>query len=101
MTEHLFPAEMLAAFAPASVVPAMLVLASQEAPTRTVLCAGAGAFEAAHLTLTQGTFVGTGADADSRLAAQLSQVLDRAGEVVPGSGAAQGANEWRLAQARR
>src|SRR6478672_3039506 len=40
MTEHLFPAEMLAAFAPTSVVPAMLVLASQDAPTRTVLCAG-------------------------------------------------------------
>jgi NAD(P)-dependent dehydrogenase (short-subunit alcohol dehydrogenase family) len=101
MTEHLFPADMLAAFAPASVVPAMLVLASQEAPTRTVLCAGGGAFEAAHVTLTPGVFVGTGADADSRLAAQLAQVLERAGEQVPGSGAAQGANEWRLAKGAR
>ena len=101
MTEHLFPADMLAAFAPASVVPAMLVLASQDAPTRTVLCAGAGTFEAAYVTLTQGAHVGTGPDADSRLAAQLAQVLDRAGEVVPGSGAAQGANEWKLAQAAR
>jgi len=101
MTEHLFPADMVAAFAPASVVPAMLVLASQDAPTRTVLCAGAGAFEAAHITLTPGTWIGTGGDADSRLAAQLAQVLDRAGEVVPGSGAAQGANEWRLALAAR
>ncbi|MGZ5180008.1 MAG: SDR family NAD(P)-dependent oxidoreductase [Ramlibacter sp.] len=101
MTEHLFPAEMLAAFAPRSVVPAMLVLASEDAPTRTVLCAGAGTFEAAHITLTPGAFVGTGPDADSQLAARLSQVLDRAGEIVPGSGAAQGANEWRLAQGQR
>jgi NAD(P)-dependent dehydrogenase (short-subunit alcohol dehydrogenase family) len=101
MTEHLFPADMVAAFAPASVVPAMLVLASQDAPTRTVLCAGAGAFEAAHITLTPGSWIGPGADADSLLAAQLAQVLDRAGEVVPGSGAAQGANEWRLARAGR
>ncbi|WP_427915368.1 SDR family NAD(P)-dependent oxidoreductase [Ramlibacter sp. MMS24-I3-19] len=101
MTEHLFPADMLAAFAPASVVPAMLVLASQDAPTRTVLCAGGGSFEAAHVTLTRGVFVGTGPDADSRLAAQLAQVLERAGEQVPGSGAAQGANEWQLAQGAR
>jgi NAD(P)-dependent dehydrogenase (short-subunit alcohol dehydrogenase family) len=101
MTEHLFPADMLAAFAPSSVVPAMLVLASGDAPTRTVLCAGAGTFEAAHITLTRGAYVGTGPDADSRLAAQLAQVLDRAGEVVPGSGAAQGANEWQQAQSAR
>jgi len=101
MTEHLFPAEMLAAFAPSSVVPAMLVLASQDAPTRTVLCAGAGTFAAAHITLTQGAHVGTGPDADSRLGAQLTQVLDRAGEIVPASGAAQGANEWKQAQSRR
>jgi len=28
-------------------------------------------------------------------------VLERAGEQVPGSGAAQGANEWRLAKGAR
>ncbi|HZY20418.1 MAG TPA: SDR family NAD(P)-dependent oxidoreductase [Ramlibacter sp.] len=98
MTEHLFPEDMRAAFGPRAVVPAMLVLASQDAPTRTVLCAGAGGFEAAHITLTRGAFVGTGAGADEQLAARLAQVLDRAGEVVPGSGSAQGANELRLAR---
>ena len=98
MTQDLFPADMQDAFGPEAVVPAMLVLASDSAPTRTVLCAGAGGFEAAHVTLTQGAYIGIGADAPERLAARLEQVTDRAGEVVPGSGHAQGANEMRLAR---
>jgi NAD(P)-dependent dehydrogenase (short-subunit alcohol dehydrogenase family) len=98
MTEDLFPPDMLQAFGPAAVVPAMLVLASEAAPTRTTLCAGAGAFEAAHVTLTQGAYVGTGADADSQLAAQLQAVTAREGEAVPLSGSGQGANELRLAR---
>ena len=98
MTEALFPPDMLDAFRPEAVVPAMLVLASEEAPTRTVLCAGAGGFEAAHLTLTQGAYIGSGADAPEQLAARLAQVTDRVGEVVPGSGSGQGANEMRLAR---
>ncbi|MBC7471341.1 MAG: SDR family NAD(P)-dependent oxidoreductase [Ramlibacter sp.] len=98
MTEDLFPPDMVEAFGPAAVVPAMLVLASDAAPTRTVLCAGAGGFEAAHITLTRGAFIGTGADAAEQLAARLAQVTDRGGETVPGSGAAQGANEMLLAR---
>ena len=98
MTRDLFPPDMLEAFGPQAVVPAMLVLASDDAPTRTVLCAGAGGFEAAHVTLTQGAYIGTGADAPERLAARLAQVMDRNGEVVPGSGAVQGSNEMRLAR---
>ena len=101
MTENLFPADMRDRFDPQAVVPAMLVLASDEAPTRTVLCAGAGSFEAAHVTLTQGEFIGTDAEAPERLAQRLAQVMQRDGEVVPGSGAAQGTNEMRLARDRR
>ncbi len=101
MTQDLFPADMLQAFGPEAVVPAMLVMASQDAPTRTTLCAGAGAFEAAHITLTRGVYVGTGPDADEQLAARLPQVLDRTGETVPGGGNAQGENELRLARAGR
>ena len=99
MTQDLFPPDMLQAFGPEAVVPAMLVLASQDAPTRTTLCAGAGAFEAAHITLTHGVYVGTGPDADEQLAARLPQVVDRAQETVPGGGNAQGENELRLARA--
>lgn len=98
MTEDLFPPDMLQAFVPEAVVPAMLALAAQDAPTRTTLCAGAGGFEAAHVTLTQGVHVGNGPDAPERLHAQLDAVRDRRGETVPASGADQGANEMRLAR---
>jgi NAD(P)-dependent dehydrogenase (short-subunit alcohol dehydrogenase family) len=101
MTETLFPPDMLEAFGPAAVVPAMLVLAAQDAPTRTTLCAGAGGFEAANITLTQGEFIGVGPDAPERLHAHLDAVRDRRGEGVPACGADQGANELHLARSHR
>ncbi len=99
MTEGLMPAEVLAMLAPEAVVPAMLVLAHESAPTRTVLCAGAGSFEAAHVTLTQGVHIGIGPDAPERLAEHLAEVTARGGEQVPASGAAQGALEVQKAMA--
>ena len=71
----------------------------EDAPTRTILCAGAGSFEAAHITLTQGAWIGLGADAPERLAAHLAAVTDREGETVPGSGSAQGQLEVGKAMA--
>ncbi|MDO9358277.1 MAG: SDR family NAD(P)-dependent oxidoreductase [Polaromonas sp.] len=99
MTEGLMPQEVLDALKPEAVVPAMLVLAAEDAPTRTILCAGAGTFEAAHITMTQGAFIGIGGDAPEQLAARLAQVTARDGDQVPQSGAAQGTNEVTLAMA--
>ena len=93
MTEGLMPADVLAALQPEAVVPAMLVLAAESAPTRTILCAGAGTYEAAHITLTEGVHLGLTEDTPERLAARLAEVTDRQGEQVPQSGAAQGTNE--------
>ncbi len=93
MTEGLMREETLNALKPEAVVPAMLVLAGQGAPTRTILCAGGGSFEAANITLTQGVFIGNGSRAPERLVERLLEVTDRAGEQVPASGAAQGSNE--------
>lgn len=99
MTENLLPEAVLQALQPEAVVPAMLVLASREAPTRAILCAGGGNFEAAHITLTQGAWVGGGPDAPERLAQQLAQVMDRDGDMVPPNGSAQGGHEVKRAQA--
>jgi hypothetical protein len=77
----------------------MLVLAAQDAPNRTILCAGAGTFEAAHITMTQGAWLGIGPDAPEQLAARLAEVTSREGETVPQSGAAQGTNEVGKAMA--
>ena len=101
MTEGLMPAQVLAMLKPEAVVPAMLVLAHESAPTRTTLCAGAGSFEAAHVTMTQGVYIGTGPDAPEQLAARLAEVTAREGEQVPASGAAQGTLEVQKAMAAR
>jgi NAD(P)-dependent dehydrogenase (short-subunit alcohol dehydrogenase family) len=103
MTEGLMPQEVLDALKPEAVVPAMLVLAAQNAPNRTILCAGAGTFEAAHITMTQGAWLGMAPDTPEQLAARLAEVTSREGEVVPQSGAAQGTNEVgkAMANARR
>ena len=100
MTEGLMPEAVLAALKPEAVVPAMLVLASREAPTRTILCAGAGTFEAAHITLTQGVWLGTDPQTPERLAERLAEVSDPASQMVPQGGSAQGANEVAKAMAQ-
>jgi len=93
MTEDLMPPQVLAALKPEAVVPAMLVLVADEAPTRTILCAGAGSVEAAQITLTQGSWIGLEGDAPERLQTALGDVVDGLGASVPSSGAAQGALE--------
>ena len=100
MTEGLMPPEVLRALQPEAVVPAMLVLASAEAPTRAILCAGAGSVEAAHITLTRGAWIGVDAQADERLQGLLSQVQDRRDEMVPTQGGAQGTHEVTRALAQ-
>ena len=101
MTEGLMPQEVLDALKPEAVVPAMLVLAHESAPTRTILCAGAGTFEAAHVTLTSGIHLGLGDEVPEQLAERLAEVTNRTGETVPASGAAQGTNEVGQAMAAR
>ena len=99
MTEGLMPPEVLKALQPQAVVPAMLVMASEDAPNRTILCAGAGSFEVAHITLTQGLHLGLHDDTAEQLAAALAQVKDPAGQMVPLSGSAQGGHEIAMALA--
>ena len=93
MTEDLMPQAVLDALKPEAVVPAMLVLVSDQAPSRTILCAGAGSVEAAHISLTQGAWVGLDAQSPERLAEQMVQVLNREGDMVPQSGTAQSTHE--------
>jgi NAD(P)-dependent dehydrogenase (short-subunit alcohol dehydrogenase family) len=99
MTQGLLPQAVLDALKPEAVVPALLVLASQDAPNRTILCAGAGGFEAAHVTLTQGIWLDIGGDTPEQLAARLAAVTGREGETVPENGLAQGQIEVGKAMA--
>jgi NAD(P)-dependent dehydrogenase (short-subunit alcohol dehydrogenase family) len=93
MTENLMPEAVLKLLQPETVTPGLLALVAEDAPTRAILCAGAGAFERAHITLTQGVFVGLPADAPEQVALQFEALSDRDGETVPASGNAQGTIE--------
>ena len=93
MTAELFSPELLAQLTPESVTPALLYLASREAPTRTILCAGAGTFERAYVTLTPGLHLGNGSDAAERVAEHFDAISERRGEIVPQDGGAQVRNE--------
>ncbi|ACY34077.1 MULTISPECIES: SDR family NAD(P)-dependent oxidoreductase [Comamonas] len=90
MTAGLLPEPVLEALKPEAVVPAMLVLAHESAPTRTIVCAGAGGFEAAHITMTEGVYLGMGETVPEELAARLAEVTASEGQQVPASGAVQG-----------
>ena len=93
MTEGLYSEEDLRGLSTDLVSPGVVALASENAPTRTILLAGAGAFEQAHVTMTQGIYVGDAPDAADRIEARWSDIRDRASEVVPPSGAAQYSHE--------
>jgi len=101
MTEGLLPAPVLELLRPEAVVPALLVLASTEAPNRAIACAGAGTYALAQVTLNKGLHLGFGDDVPERLAAAWSDLARREGDTVPASGAAQGTQEVALALAAR
>ena len=93
MTQDLMPEAVLDLLKPEAVTPGLLALVSDDAPTRVILCVGAGAFERAHITLTQGVFLGLPDDAAEQVTANLGALSDRRGETVPESGTAQGTIE--------
>jgi NAD(P)-dependent dehydrogenase (short-subunit alcohol dehydrogenase family) len=86
MTQNLLPADPLARLTPARVSPGLIALVGEHAPTRMILLAGAGSFECAHVTMTQGVHLGAVASAGEQLCGLLEAVADRSGEVVPASG---------------
>ena len=87
----------LEALGPELVTPGLIYLVSRDAPTRAILAAGAGGFERAYVTLTQGNFA-VGPDAPEQVAARFDLISDRTNEIVPDMGAAQGMIELTKAQ---
>jgi len=89
MTEDIFPEAAFQAFTPESVAPAALFLVSEEAPTNMIVGAGAGVFQAAYITLTQGIRLQGEELTPEGVAANWSTITDRMGEIVPKSGGEQ------------
>ena len=89
MTQGLLPDAMFDAFSPDKVAPAALFLVSEDAPTGRIVGAGAGVFQSSVVTLTPGVALhGDDLSPDS-VAAAWDRIVDRGGEIVPGSGAEQ------------
>ena len=99
MTEGIMPPEVLARLRPEAVSPAIVYLASDNAPSRAILCAGAGSFERAYVTLTPGAYLGIGKDTPDQLAAKFEAISSRKGDIVPDSAMDQGRIEITNAQA--
>jgi len=93
MTEGVLSEDSLRLLDPALVSPGLLALVHDDAPTRAILCAGAGHFATANITLTEGSYIGGGADAGEQLIRHWSGVVDRKGEIVPAYGFAQAERE--------
>ncbi|MFO1248146.1 MAG: SDR family NAD(P)-dependent oxidoreductase [Alphaproteobacteria bacterium] len=75
MTEALMPPAVLEMLKPEFVSPAVVYLASEDAPTGMILTAAAGAFAAAQIMETDGVNLGRNASADD-IAAHFSQIAD-------------------------
>jgi NAD(P)-dependent dehydrogenase (short-subunit alcohol dehydrogenase family) len=101
MLDGLLPQEELDLLQPAYASPAILALVSEDAPTKTILCAGAGSFETANVTLTSGVFIGHESAAADTIISRWPEVADRDGEFVPASGEGQGRHELANAGYRR
>jgi len=93
MTHGVLSEESLRLLDPALVSPGLFALTGEDAPTRAILCAGAGHFAVANVTLTEGLYVGGGEDAGQRVVAGWAEVTDRDGELVPDYGFTQAERE--------
>lgn len=86
MTDGLLTEQMLARLSPDLVSPGLLALVCDDAPTRAILCAGAGHFARSNVTLTKGFHVGGGEAAPRGVMANWARISDRTGEIVPDYG---------------
>ena len=89
MTDALLPQDAAERLSPDCVSPGLLALVADGAPTRAILCAGAGHFARSNITLTRGVHVGSGEGAAEGVVASWDHISDRSGEIVPDYGFAQ------------
>lgn len=99
MTGGVLSKEALDRLDPALVSPGIAALVAEEAPTRAILCAGAGHFASAHITLTDGVLIGGGDGAADRIMETWNKITDRTSDIAPRYGFTQGQRELESAGA--
>ena len=86
MTEGLIPEAAFELLSPETVTPAVLYLVSEDAPNRTILCAGAGAYAVAKIVETDGAWLSPGDQTPEGIAANWAAISSPEGEKVPQAG---------------
>ncbi len=86
MTEGLIPAEALALLTPETVTPAVLYMVSEDAPTRTIIAAGAGSFAVARIVESAGKWLPPQEQTPEGIAAHWDEIASTAGENQPQAG---------------
>ena len=83
MMEGVLPEQQLRLLRPEYVSPAMLALVREDAPTRTILCAGAKGVEAAHISMTQGIHIADEDQMPEAVVSNWDQILDAGNAFIP------------------
>jgi NAD(P)-dependent dehydrogenase (short-subunit alcohol dehydrogenase family) len=86
MTDTILKPEDLAMLEARRVSPAVVALASEAAPNKQIVLAGAGSFEQAHITMTRGLYLGDEELSAERLLQNWERLGSRNGEFVPAAG---------------
>jgi NAD(P)-dependent dehydrogenase (short-subunit alcohol dehydrogenase family) len=76
MTAGLMAPEMMSLMAPETVTPALLYLVSEEAPSRVILGAGAGAFAVTHIVETAGVYLPEAERTPETIAARFREIAN-------------------------
>jgi len=80
MTEDLIPADALALMTPESITPGVLYLVSEDAPSRTILCAGAGGFARTMIYETAGIHLDEAERTPENIAARFADISNADGQ---------------------
>ena len=86
MTEGLIPEKAFELLTPETVTPAVLYLVSEDAPNRTILCAGAGAYAVARIVETDGAWLRPEEQTPEGIAAHWDAITSPQGEKAPQAG---------------
>jgi NAD(P)-dependent dehydrogenase (short-subunit alcohol dehydrogenase family) len=98
MTDQLYKPEDLQVLDPNRVSPAVVALASEQAPNKCVLLAGGGGFKLAEITMTQGIHLADDQLDAATILSQWNRLADRTDQMVPSTGFEQ--YQFEVARAR-
>jgi NAD(P)-dependent dehydrogenase (short-subunit alcohol dehydrogenase family) len=95
MTENLMPQQMLDLLKPEYVTPGVMYLVSEDAPTGTILTAGAGVFAVAKIYETEGVFLKEGGISAEEVRDSWARITDVTGHEAYEQGGGQGGKFMR------